>query len=365
MITRPELQHKNILYIGVKFYYYHQQLIEKLEDNYGAKVDYFPERDTSIIYGIINRLNPSRLEAYQELHYKKILTQITNKKFDYFLVIRGFKMPLWFVKKIKSLNPGLKLINYQWDSNTNSPFINLTPAYNILPEFDVKLTFDYKDVEDHAQLNYSPTFYTDEIKELGEKTNNGNFKYDLFYFGSYLPERYKGLLKFMEFAKKHNYSVKFHFYMPIRYFIIERLKGVKIDWKLIKFGKMSRTNYINNLSMSKTIIDVSNTKQSGMAMRVLDALGSGKKVITTNKWVAKDDIYNPKQIAIIDIENIELPDGFIEDNSYLPRSAEFNLNRWIERVFIESFEDTITRLGINPISNDGQTALKQSMTNTL
>ncbi|TCD23402.1 hypothetical protein EZ456_17510 [Pedobacter psychrodurus] len=350
MITRPELQYKNILYIGVKFYYYHQQLIDKLEDTYGARVDYFPERDTSILYGIINRLSPSRLEAYQEFHYRKILGEIIGKKFDYFLVIRGFKMPLWFVKKIKALNPGLKLINYQWDSNTNSPFINLPPQYNILPEFDVKLSFDYKDVADHAQLGYSATFYTDEIKELGEKTNNENFKYDLFYFGSYLPERYVGLLKFMEFAKKHKYSVKFHFYMPIRYFIIERLKGVKIDWKLIKFRKMSRTDYITNLSKSKTIIDVSNTKQSGMAMRVLDALGSGKKVITTNKWVTKDSIYDPRQIAVIDIEDIRLSDGFIKDNTYLPRKAEFNLDRWIERIFIESFEDPKVKAGTDDIN---------------
>ncbi|MDQ0964909.1 hypothetical protein QFZ20_000312 [Flavobacterium sp. W4I14] len=364
MITRPELQHKNILYIGVKFYYYHQQLIDKLEDNYGAKVNYFPERDTSIVYGIINRLSPSRLEAYQEFHYRKILAKIIDKKFDYFLVIRGFKMPLWFVKKIKALNPGLKLINYQWDSNTNSPFINLTLQYNILPEFDVKLSFDYKDVEDHAQLKYSPTFYTDEIKELGEKPNGGDFKYDLFYFGSYLPERYQGLLKFMAFAKTHNYSVKFHFYMPIRYFIIERLKGVKIDWKLIKFRKMSRTDYIANLSGSKTIIDVSNTKQSGMAMRVLDALGSGKKVITTNKWIVKDSIYDPRQIAIIDIENIKLPAGFIEDDACLPRQAAFNLNRWIERIFIESFDNPKTSV-INTISADNQTAFSQRMNNPL
>ena len=335
--ARPELRNKNILYIGVKFYYYHQQLIDKLESSYGARVDYFPERDTSILYGIINRLSPANLEAYQELHYKRVLRQIMDKEYDYFLVIRGFKMPVWFVKKLKELNPSLKLINYQWDSNANSPFINTSTHYNILPEFDVTLSFDYKDVSDYPQLSYSPTFYTDEIKALGQQGETGKHQYDLFYFGSYLPERYAGLQKFIAYAKANNYSLKSHFYMPIRYYIIERLKGVKIDWKLIRLTKMSREDYIANLANAKTIIDVSNAKQSGMAMRVLDALGAGKKVITTNKWVAQDSIFDPRQIAIIDIENISLDKNFIEDTSPLPRKKEFTMDRWIERIFLESF----------------------------
>ncbi|TCD02000.1 hypothetical protein EZ449_19585 [Pedobacter frigidisoli] len=337
-MSRPELQNKNILYIGVKFYYYHLQLIEKLEKNYGGNVTYFPERDTSIKYGIVNRLLPSHLEAYQEKHYKKILKQISNKKFDYFLVIRGFKMPLWFVKTVKELNPGIKAINFQWDSNTNSPFLNLNDDYNILPEFDVKLSFDYQDVQNHPEIQYSPTFYTDEIKAMGEKTASKDFEYDLFYFGSYLPERYKGLLDFIEFAKVNNYSLKMHFYMPIRYYIIERLKGVDIDWKLIKLSTMSRGQYIANLEKSKTIIDVSNTKQSGLAMRVLDALGSGKKVITTNKWVASDPVFDASQIAIINLNKIEVPINFIEDNTKFAPKNGFTMDNWIERVFIESFE---------------------------
>ncbi|WP_231427169.1 hypothetical protein [Pedobacter sp. Leaf250] len=336
MIAQTELIGKKILYIGVKFYYYHEQLIDKLEKNYGAAVTYFPERDTSIMYGIVNRLKPSKLTAYQELHYKRILKQIINKKFDYFLVIRGYKMPTWFVKKIKEINPGIKTIYYQWDSNTNSPFMNQEQKYNVLAEFDAKFSFDYKDVQDYPELSYSPTFYTDEIMAMGEHPSN-TIKFDLFYFGSYLPERYTGLLKFMEFAKANDYILKSHFYMPIRYYIIERLKGTKIDLKLIKFNKMSREEYILNLSRSKTIIDVSNAKQSGMAMRVLDALGSGKKVITTNQWVKNDPSYDPNQIAIIDISAIKLPINFIEDKTILSLKKEFTMNKWIERIFIKSF----------------------------
>ncbi|RZL69039.1 MAG: hypothetical protein EOO93_02725 [Pedobacter sp.] len=351
MVSDSELKGKSILYIGVKFYYYHQQLIDKLSGSYGAQVTYYPERDTSILFGVVNRLAPSYIEAYQELYYKKMLNRLISKRFDYFLVIRGFKMPLWFVKKIKELNPGIKAINYQWDSNYNSPFMNLDPYYNIISEFDVKLSFDYKDVQDYDQLQYSPTFYTDEIKELA-KQNPADFKYDLFYFGSYLPERYQGLLKFIDFAKQNNYTIKTHFYMPFRYYLLERLKGVQIDWKLIKTFKMSRSSYISNLRKAKIIIDVSNTKQTGMAMRVLDGLGSGKKIITVNKWISSDKAYNANQIAIIDIDRIEISNEFIKGGENISPNEEFTLDKWIERIFIKSFKDDQLPANLNLI-HDG------------
>ena len=115
---------KRVLFIGVKFYDYHLEIKRKMEE-YGASVSFFSERDTSIKYGIVNRLFHSKLDKYQELHYSSVLKKTDQIKFDYLFVIRGFKMPLSFVKTIKKKNPGIKCIMYQWDANTNSPFINL------------------------------------------------------------------------------------------------------------------------------------------------------------------------------------------------------------------------------------------------
>jgi len=140
--------------------------------------------------------------------------------------------------------------------------------------------------------------------------------------------------------------------MPLRYYVIERLKGVKIDWKLIKTFKMSRMSYINNLKKSKVIIDVSNAEQTGMAMRVLDGLGSGKKIITVNKWISSDRAYNANQIAIIDINRIDVPEHFIKGMETIVPNDEFTLDNWIERVFIRSFKDGKQSTNLNLIHND-------------
>ncbi len=302
---------KRVLFIGVKFYDYHLEIKRKMEE-YGASVSFFSERDTSIKYGIVNRLFHSKLDKYQELHYSSVLKKTDQIKFDYLFVIRGFKMPLSFVKTIKKKNPGIKCIMYQWDANTNSPFINLPEKHNVLPEFEKIFSFDFKDVEEHRFLKYSPTFHTDEFLKLAN-SNHQKCTYDFFYFGSYLPERYAGLLKFREFAEAGGHKLKTHFYMSYRYYQIEKLKGTVLDKSVINFKPMTRQEYLDLFMQSKAIVDVSNAKQTGLAMRVIDAIGAGKKVLTTNGWIVKEPSYNTKQIQIIDIDNITIPEGFLEE----------------------------------------------------
>ncbi|MGY3052012.1 hypothetical protein ACVWYG_000199 [Pedobacter sp. UYEF25] len=326
------LSGKKILFIGVKFYHYHDEIVNKLEDKFGSIVKFYPERDTSILYGFINRILPNKIEEYQDFYYKKLFKKLSKEKFDYFFVIRGFKMPLWFVQEIKKINPNIKTIYYQWDSNANSPFIGLEKQYDIINEFDLKLSFDFKDVEDFSTLRYCPTFYTDEVKAL-QKDGDDQIKYDFFYFGSYLPERYKGLLNFIEYAKRNNQLMKVYFYMPLRYYIIERIKGTKIDRDLIKTKPMNRETYLRLLDQSRCIVDVSNAKQTGLAMRVIDSVGASKKVLTTNKWILKDKSFNPTQALVIDIQNIVIPDGFLRAPIQNESHYDFSLESWIKNIF--------------------------------
>ncbi|OLY91856.1 hypothetical protein SAMN05444008_109108 [Cnuella takakiae] len=329
---RDKLNGKNILYIGVEFYHYSSEIKNKMEE-YGGTVTFYPERDTSIIYGLVNRLFPNQIDQYQNFYYSKLIKRISGDRFDYFLVIRGFKMPVWFIEKVKQINPGIVCIMYQWDANINSPFLNLEPQYNIIPQFDKVLSFDLKDVEENPELlQYCPTFYTDEILALKDHDLSPT-KYDFFFFGSYLPERYKGLMKMKSFTKQNGYSLQAHFYMPFRYYLIERLKGVNLDRKLLKHRKMNRSEYLEQFKQSKVIVDVSNAKQTGLAMRVLDAFGAGKKVITTNSWITREVGANNQQVHVIDLDNLSVPKDFMEEQTKFSPNINYTMDKWLMNIF--------------------------------
>ena len=326
-----KLRGKKILFIGVKFYHYHSEIIKKMEE-YGANPTFFAERDTSISFGIVNRLFHNQLDRYQELHYKRILRKTNSTKFDYLFVIRGYKMPVWFVNTIKERNPGIITIMYQWDANANSPFLNLPSKFDIVNEFDKVLSFDFKDVDENpGLLKYSPTFYTDEISRLKDIKEH-NFKYDLFYFGSYLPERYAGLLKIKEYAETNGLTLKTHFHMPFRYYLMERFKGTKLNKSLLSSNTMNRKMYLQLFSESRVIVDVSNAKQTGIAMRVLDALGAGKKVLSTNRWITKEVGIDDSQVLIFELNSMNIPPKFFIEKP-VKVHCDYSLDKWLHNIF--------------------------------
>lgn len=323
-MLKQTLSGKKILMIGVKFYHYNEAICNKMR-SYGADVTFFYERNTSIKFTIVERFFKNRLDEFQHQHYKNILKKTENMSFDYLLVIRGYKMPSSFVKQIKIKNPSIKTIVYQWDANANSPFTDM------LPNFDRKFSFDYKDVAEIPGLRYSPTFSEDEFIKL--KDSHDECIYDLFYFGSFLPERYQGLLKFRDYANTHGYKLKIHFYLKKRYYFYLLYKGAKLDKNLVSTKLMSREEYYKFFKESKAIVDVSNKKQTGMAMRVIDALVANKKILTTNTWIAKDPIYNPDQILLVDLDNIVIPQGFL-DKKIDRDPIDLSIDKWLYNMFI-------------------------------
>lgn len=150
------LKNKNILFVSVSFFNYEKIIKERLEYR-GAVVDFFDERPSNSIF--IKGLLRIKRDAYAlqiRRYYDLILKSIAKKKFDFFLLIKGEVIPLYFIKKIKETNPGVKLIYYNFDSFQNNP-----NALEFLPLFDYNFTFDTEDAE-KFKLNFRPLFYSDD-----------------------------------------------------------------------------------------------------------------------------------------------------------------------------------------------------------
>lgn len=60
------------------------------------------------------------------------------------------------------------------------------------------------------------------------------------------------------------------------------------DWKDVSTVSIPRKKLIDYYRRSKVILDVSHPEQSGMSMRLIEAYGMNKKVITSNKNIYLD-----------------------------------------------------------------------------
>lgn len=318
------LANKRILFIGPCFHDYHQLITNQLTE-FGAVVDFYPERSYGWIYKFTNVFFNHNLADYQKLHYDNILNKIKDIRYDILYVIRGFMLPCEFVLSFSEMNPNARKIMYQWDSNKTNPF------FNIISLFDDVYSFDYEDCDLRKELIYVPLFYSFDISDF---TSNKS-KFDLFCVGVYLPERYAALKALKLILQLSTLSLKVFIYIPLTSLIKEYIKGnFKWDYSMLSIKHMSKGCYLKLLNDSKAVVDVSNLNQTGLAIRIIEAIALKKKIITSNVNIKKEPLMNDSLVYILDIQHVDLDDLTSFLNS--PIESSFNpmsLLEWLQKQF--------------------------------
>ena len=321
LTLNSNLKGKKILIIGVIFYHYNEAIIEKLKQH-GAEVTFFYEKDTSFKAGVLKNLSKKLGDKMQQSHYKSIIEKIRNTQFDYLLVIRGYKMEPWFVSELKKRLPDMTTIMYQWDSYKNWE----CDYRSLIPSFDVVKTFDPKDAKE-LNLEYVPTFHTDDFLQLKEE----KVVYDLFYSGGYSYPRYTLLKDLIKYCEDHGIVIKTYMAISLIYFLKEQLKGKKLDSSLLKFRTLSKDGYLELFKKSLIIVDYTHAAQTGITMRIFDALAAGKKVLTTNDYIKNEKEYDPEQINTFKPGAIQIDPKFLVPKTFAPK--DFSLDRWVGSIF--------------------------------
>lgn len=317
---------KKILFIGPKFHNYEIMIKEQLEAM-GASVDFFSERSYKFDFNIVNNFCSSYMSEFQNKHYDKILKSIANKTYDYLFVIRGYMMPISFLKSFKKHNPDSKAIMYQWDSQRTNPFNHL------IESFDNVKTFDFEDSK-NFKLKYIPLFYTHDVEHY--RSTNKSYEYDFFFMGFFFEERYEGVLKFKEFCMQNGFKLKPFLYMPFTTRVKYYLQRKKLDKTIVSFKHMDRPEYLNILSKSRIMVDVSNPRQTGLAMRVIESLACNTKVATNNVFFEKDElIANSGMVCLFDLNNISIKQDFFDFESKQNEQIVFSLEEWLKQIFSE------------------------------
>ena len=86
---------------------------------------------------------------------------------------------------------------------------------------------------------------------------------------------------------------------------------------------------------AKALIDFVTSDHTGLSFRVFEALGYGKKLITTNVEVAHYDFYHPNNIFIWDGQDLEGIEAFMR-KPYMPIDPDikekYSFSNWIRYI---------------------------------
>ena len=325
---------KNILFISIKTFDYESHILYKLIE-LGSKVTYFDERPSNsiLIKGLI-RIKKELISIRINAYYRKILKKITNKKFDFLFVIKGESIPRFFLIEFKKMNPNCVMIYYTWDS-----FINNPNALFNLDIFDRKITFDYSDSLKYG-INFRPLFFLDEYSKLRESIPQYQ---KVLFIGTAHSDRYIISQNIAKWCQSKNIAHSNYYFIPSIFVFLFKYLFDKtfsnFNFNSLSFKPLYLNQVLHKYQESTIILDINHPNQTGLTMRTFEALGSGRKLITTNKNIINYQFYNPNNILIIERDQLSFPEEFFK-LKYLNYNETFynemSIQGWLYFIFSDN-----------------------------
>lgn len=323
-----------LLLIMPQFFNYPQIIISEL-NNMGYEVDFFDDRpSTNVWIKAAIRINKNVIQIYIKRYFTRIMETIIKQKYDVVFLISGQSLSFSeeMIRQIKECQPQAKFVLYQWDSQKNFPFIKVVHKY-----FDKCYSFDRYDTDENPNLKFLPLFYSREYEEIG-KVKQINYKYDFCFVGTAHPPKYK-FIKMMTTQLKSIYSEQFiyFFYPSPIVFIYRKIRNPelrKAHYNEFHFVPLKAQEMHEVFVNSRCILDSPQSGQLGLTIRVLEALGAKKKLITTNQDIINYDFYCPENIYVyggkIDLENVFFKSDYIEIDYKIYK--KYSLENWLKEI---------------------------------
>jgi hypothetical protein len=268
------------------------------------------------------KLNNFASKIFLGKNVKKIKTEEyvlnildSNQKFDYILAINPERISKQTHRIIKKHTK--QYIAYLYDS------LERHNAKSLLHDiFDKIYSFDKNDVKEY-NLNFLPNYI--HLSKITEQRKTKNTVFSI----SSIDERLETYNKIAQQLTDLHISFKFLFFD-------KKLKATLHPKTIFTTKKLNQNEIMSEILTSEVILDVVRNNQIGLSFRIFDALALEKKIITTNIDIKNYDFYNPKNILILDKNNIVIDPIFFE-TAYekIPNTIfeSYTLKNWTKTIF--------------------------------
>ena len=323
-----------LLLIMPNFFNYPQLISEEL-NNLGYEVDYFDDRpSTNPWVKAAIRINKNILSHYISNYFNKVMETVSSKKYDVVFLISGQSLSFSeeMIQQLKNKQSDAKFVLYQWDSQINFPYIKSVQHF-----FDKIYSFDRRDVEENSYIKFLPLFYSREYEKMGEKPKD-SFKYDFCFVGTAHPKKYKYVTEMSSQLRKVYPKQFIYFFYPSRIvFIYRKIMNKELRKAHMKEfhytplkGKEMHDTYVN----SRCVLDSAQAGQLGLTIRVIEALGANKKLITTNEDIINYDFYRPENIYLyngrFDLDNVFFKSNYVSIDEKIYK--KYSLRCWLQEI---------------------------------
>lgn len=228
----------------------------------------------------------------------ELKTILPEEKLDYALFFLAQSYSLEFLNYTRNQIKSGGMVNYQWDGLDRFPAI-----YTRLPIFDRTYVFDAQDLNKSKLIYPTTSFYFDfDLAPLA-------IEYDFYFLGAHRQDRAELMLNFTRFAEQKGWKINFNLLLSKK---DENWRDI-YPKNVIFLDNSKAVDFKDNLNAARKaniLLDFVISEHRGLSLRVFEALGHNKKLITTNAEVKKYDFYHPNNIFVLE-NNFEAIESFL------------------------------------------------------
>ena len=272
----------------------------------GAIVSGYDERPSqNSITKIVIRLFKKRIPQIFDRYISRVIAENKDEQFDYVLICRGEAFTPLTIQHLRKAFPTAKVLLYFWD------ILRCADVRFIIPHADRAMSFDPQDAEENEGLEFRPTFFVNDYRMVKDNPEDKN---DVCFIGTLHSNRHKIIKKIEKSFTDKGFRFYKYLYVPspLVYIKDSIVKFPYISLSQVHFNPISVKDTVKVLNETKAIFDINYTAQKSLSTRAYEAMAARRKYITTNPEVKTYDFYNPNNIAVVDLNNIELSREFIE-----------------------------------------------------
>lgn len=321
------LEGKRVLFVAPRFFGYEQDIKGELERR-GAVVDWLPDRPfDSPFMTAVTKLRSDWVKPAADRLYERLLGGFGATSYDYVLVVNGQTLSHSFLRALRGWFPTAKYVLYMWDSTDNR-----SGVLNNLPCFDAAFSFDPLCAQTH-DMRLRPLFYSRHFAPTTEAP-----EYAISFVGTAHTDRYAVISKIRN-SLPPDIRAFWYLYLqaPWVYYFYCLTKSAMRGAPLgdFRFEPLAKNMVRSVFAKSLAIVDIEHPLQRGLTMRTFEAMGAGKKLVTTNELIVNYDFFGTGNIHLIDRRSPSIADEFLR-TPFVPYPAamlrRYSLAGWVDDV---------------------------------
>lgn len=323
-----------VLLIAPKYFGYERNILDELKKK-GYLVTFLYDRPfASPLIKLLVRIFPKSNQFLVHCYYMLFKKEHLNSENDIVLVVEGITLHKMSLAKLKKSNPSAKFILYVWDSIINKPHI-----YDNVSFYDSVITFDPSDAKKYGFI-YRPLFFSNDFSSSLKEPR----LYDFTFIGTMHSDRYKVIRSIVKYLSR-DLQIYLFMYMHAKWyyhlisFFDKSYNESSVDE--FKFDPLPRKNVSDIIKKSRIIIDIEHPNQKGLTIRTFEAFGARTKLVTTNSSVKNHDFFNLNNIYVIDRNNLEIPEDFLNSPYVdLPEHLynKYSIGGWLDEILSISIQ---------------------------